>query len=128
MILPPSSTRGHPAPRVVPTRWRVPGLARHSKDGRSRTQLISLHGREREVVSVSPFVPSLVAYNFASPAASSRGGLAPCRGERREADVRQQSVELSWGHGWQSTHDVLEVCEGIDVVVLTGAGEGVQDG
>jgi hypothetical protein len=29
--------------------------------------------------------------------------------------------------GWQTTEDILEVCEGIDTVVLAGAGEGVEN-
>src|SRR4051812_29084992 len=128
MILLPGPARGHPARQAVPTRWRAAGPAHHGKDRRSRTQLVSLHGRGREVLSVSQLAPRSAAYDLAPPAAISRGCLAPRGRVRREPDVRQQLVELSEGHGWQAKEDVLEISEGIDVVVLAGAGEGVQDG
>src|SRR4051794_41147503 len=64
----------------------------------------------------------------ARPAADSRGLLAPRRGVRCEPDVGQQLVELPRGMGRETTEDVGEIGERIDVVVLTCPGEGIQHG
>src|SRR5512135_2832450 len=64
----------------------------------------------------------------ACPAADSGGLLAPRRGVRSEPDVGEQLVELLCGMGREATEDVGEVGEGIDVVVLTRPGEGIQHG
>ena len=45
-----------------------------------------------------------------------------------EPDIGQELSQPVPRLGRESAEDVLEVGEGIDVVVLTGAGEGVQDG
>jgi hypothetical protein len=41
---------------------------------------------------------------------------------RRELDIGQQFTELIGGMVRQATEDVLEVREGIDIVVLAGVG------
>jgi hypothetical protein len=46
---------------------------------------------------------------------------------RREPDIGQQFTELIGGMGRQATEDVLEVREGIDFVVIAGAGQRVED-
>ena len=46
---------------------------------------------------------------------------------RREPDIGQQFTELIGGMGRQATEDILEVGEGVDVVVLAGADQGVED-
>jgi hypothetical protein len=38
----------------------------------------------------------------------------------REPDIGQQIIELICGTGRQAMEDILEVSEGIDVVILTG--------
>jgi hypothetical protein len=45
----------------------------------------------------------------------------------REPDVGQKLIELIRRMGRQTTEDVLEVSKGIDIVVLAGAGERVED-
>jgi hypothetical protein len=47
---------------------------------------------------------------------------------RCEPDVGEQFVELLCGMGRQATEDVGEVGERIDVVMMTGASERIQDG
>jgi hypothetical protein len=78
-------------------------------------------------VSVSPSLRGLVILDFTSRAADSRGLLPSCRGVGREPDVGQQFIDLICGMGRQATEDILEVRKGIDVVILAGAGEGVED-
>ena len=65
---------------------------------------------------------------MACPLLRSRDGLAPRRGVRLEPDIGQQFVESFLGMGRQTPENILKVGEGIDVVVLAGAGQGVQDG
>src|SRR4051812_10613978 len=60
--------------------------------------------------------------------AASRSGLASCRGVRVEPDIGQQLVEPPRGMGRQAAEEVLEVGEGVDVVVLAGACQGVEYG
>ena len=82
----------------------------------------------RRSVSVAPDRAQTVRLELASRGSRSRGSLAPRPGVRREPDIRQQFIELICGTGRQATEDVLEVSEGINVVVLEGAGQGVKDG
>jgi hypothetical protein len=46
---------------------------------------------------------------------------------RREPSIGQQFIELVRGMRRQAVEDVLEVREGIDIVVLAGPGEGIED-
>jgi hypothetical protein len=46
---------------------------------------------------------------------------------RREPAIGQQFIELVCGMGRQATEDVPKVREGIDVVVLAAAGQGVEE-
>jgi hypothetical protein len=46
---------------------------------------------------------------------------------RREPDIGQQFIELIRGMGRQATEDILKVRKWVDMVVLAGAGEGVED-
>jgi hypothetical protein len=49
------------------------------------------------------------------------------RGVRREPDVGQELVESPGGLGRETTEDVVDEGERVEVVMLTGAGQGVQD-
>src|SRR5262245_61509217 len=53
--------------------------------------------------------------------------LATCPGECHEPGIGQQFLEPVLRLGRESREDVPEIGEGIDVMVLTGAGEGVED-
>jgi hypothetical protein len=48
------------------------------------------------------------------------GGAAASARTVGVPDIGQQFLELICGLGWQATEEVLEVGEGIDVVMLTG--------
>ncbi len=84
-------------------------------------------GSSWPVVSVSPSSTRLIAFDFASRAADLRGLLAPPRSVRRETDAAQELVGLICGEGRQALEDVLNVGEGVDLVVPEGAGQRVQE-
>ena len=68
-----------------------------------------------------------VRLELPSRSADSRNPLASCRGVRGEPNIGQQFLELTCGMGRQASEDILEVGEGIDIVVLAGPGQRVED-